>query len=162
MRGTGAPVPLSFSLHTITVVEPDHGLGEGFVIDDSLYPQDEFPIPEVLREVKGGDYGHRHLGAVEPDGVFVRLHEHLAVVVAEHDPRPPLPVRGVLAALELGVDDEGGLAFFCEPDLVENPEQGEPVVYLSAALREDERRALDHTVAGVIHAPPRRSETRAR
>src|SRR5918997_5970925 len=147
MRGPGAPGPLSFSLHTVAVVEPDHGLGEGFVIDDGLYPQDAFSVAEVLGEVEGGDYRHRRLCAVEPDGVFVRLHEHLAVVVAEQDPRPPLRVRGVLAALELGVDDKGGLASVREPDLVENPEQGEPVFYLGAALREDERRALDHALA---------------
>src|SRR5919112_2315078 len=128
MRGPGAPGPLFFSLHTVTVVEPDHGLGEGFVIYDGLYPQDAFSVPEVLGEVEDGDYRHRRLGAVEPDGVFVRLHEHLAVVVAEHDPRPTLLVRGVLAALELGVDDKGGLASLCEPDLVEDPEQGEPIV----------------------------------
>src|SRR5919112_3657102 len=124
MRGPGAPGPLSFSLHTVTVVEPDHGLGEGFVIDDGLYPQDAFSVPEVLGEVEDGDYRHRRLCAVEPDGVFVRLHEHLAVVVAEHDPRPALLVRGVLAALELGVDDEGGLAFFRGQQLVEYPEEG--------------------------------------
>src|SRR5215211_7737187 len=110
------------SLHTVTVVEPDHGLGEGLVVEDGLYPQDALFVPEVLGEVEGGDDRHRLLGAVEPDGVFVGLHEHLAVLVGDQDARASLLVRGVLAALELGVDDEGGLALFRGPDLIEYPE----------------------------------------
>ena len=58
-------------LHTVTVVELDHGLGEGLVVEDGLYPQDAFSLPEVPRQVEGGDDGHRLLGAVEPDGLFV-------------------------------------------------------------------------------------------
>src|SRR5919202_1547613 len=149
-------------LYTVAVVESDDGLGEGLSVEDRLHPQDAPPLREVFGEVEGRDYRHRLLRAVEPDGVLLGLHEHLAVVVAEHDPRPPLLVRGVLAALELGVDDEGGLAFLRGQDLIEYPEQGEPVFDLGATLREDERRALDHAVAGVIHAPPRRSERRRR
>src|SRR5215217_5545223 len=159
MRGFRASVEL---LHTVTVAEPDHGLGEGLVVEDSLYPQDALFVPEDFREVEGGDDRHRLLGAVEPDGVFVGLHEHLAVFVGDQDARTSLLVRGVLAALELGVDDEGGLALFRGPDLIEYPEEGEPAFELRAALREDESRALNDAVAGVTHAPHRRSERQGR
>src|SRR5215217_8521334 len=157
MRGFRASVDL---LHTVTVAEPDHGLGEGLVVEDGLYPQDALFVPEDFGEVEGGDDRHRLLGAVEPDGVYIRLHEHLAVFVGDQDARTSLLVRGVLATLELGVDDEGGLALFRGPDLVEHPEEGEPALELGAALGEDERRALDHALAGATHALPRRSGRR--
>src|SRR5215211_6922340 len=149
MRGFRASVDL---LHTVTVAEPDHGLGEGLVVEDGLYPQDALFVPEVFGEVEGGDDRHRLLGAVEPDGVFV----------SDQDARTSLLVRGVLATLELGVDDEGGLALFRGPDLVEHPEEGELALELGAALGEDERRALDHALAGATHALPRRSGRRVR
>src|SRR5215210_6696201 len=131
-------------LHTVAVVESDDGLREGLVVEDGLYPQDAFLVAEVLRQVEGGDYGDRLLGAFEPDGVVVRLDKHLAVLVGDQDAGAPLLVRGVLATLELGVDDEGGLAFLRGPYLVEHPEEGEPALELRATLGEDQRRALDH------------------
>src|SRR5688572_17300825 len=142
-------------LHTVSVVEPDDGLRERLFVEYGLYPEDAIIVAEVLGQVEGGDDGDRLLGALEPDRVLVRLDEHLAVLVGDQDLDPPLLVGGVLATLELGVDDEGGLAFFSGPYLIEHPEEGEPALELRAVLGEDERRALDHTVAGPIHASPR-------
>src|SRR5918994_2593298 len=142
-------------LHTVSVVEPDDGLRECLLVEYGLYPEDALLVAEVLGQVEGGDDGDRLLAAFEPDPVLVRLDEHLAVLVGDQDPDPPLLVGGVLAALELGVDNEGGLAFLGGPYLIEHPEEGEPALELRATLGEDERRALDHAVTGLIHASPR-------
>src|SRR5215203_1788573 len=142
-RETQASVGLS---HTIAVVEPDDGLREGLFVEDGLYPQDALLVTEVLGQFEDGDNGHRLLGILQPDGVVLRFDEHLAVLVGDQDSGPPLLLGGVLATLELGVDDEGGLALLRGPDLIEHSEEREPALQLRAALGEDERRALDHAI----------------
>src|SRR5215210_4758855 len=143
-------------LYTVAVVDLDHGLGEGLLVEDRLDPEQLLPDLEALGEVEGGYYRNRFLRPVEVDGVLRRLHQDLAVLVGDEDARPAFLVRGVFATLELGVDDEGGLATAVGPDLIEHPEERQPVLVLRAALGEDQGRALDHAFALAMHrAPPR-------
>jgi hypothetical protein len=90
----------------------------------------------VAGQIKGRDDGRRAILAAQPHGILGRLLDDLAVFVGDEDARPPLAPGGVLAALELGVDDEVEVfAFAGGPELVEDAEEGEPAVELGAALR---------------------------
>src|ERR671920_1805489 len=143
-------------LYTVAVVDPDHGLGERLLVEDGLDPEQLLPDLEAVGQVEGGHYRNGFFCAVEVDGVLGRLHQDLSVLVGDEDAGPALLVRGVFAALELGVDDERGLAGAVRADLIEYPEERQPVLVLRAALGEDEGRAFDHALALAMHLPPPR------
>src|SRR5215210_571853 len=143
-------------LYTVAVVDPDHCLGEGLLVEDGLDPEQLLPDLEALGQVEGGYYRYGFFCPVEVDGILGRLHQDLSVLVGDEDAGPALPVRGVFAALEFGVDDERGLAGAFRADLIEHPEEGQPVFVLRAALGENEGRALDDAFALATHQAPSR------
>src|SRR5918994_2721147 len=143
-------------LYTVAVVDPDHCLGERLFVEDGLDPEQLLPYLEAFGQVEGCHYRDGFFCSVEVDGVLRRLHQDLSVPVGNDDAGPALLVRGVFAALELGVHDEGGPAGTMGADLIEYPEERQPVFVLRAALGEDEGRALDHPLALVMHLAPSR------
>src|SRR5918998_159273 len=109
-------------LYTVAVVDPDHGLGERLLVEDGLDPEQLLPYLDAFGQVEGGHYRDGFFCSVEVDGVFRRLHQDLSVLVGNDDAGPALLVRGVSAALEFRVDDEGGPASAVGADLIEYPE----------------------------------------
>src|SRR5215207_5934600 len=144
-------------LYTVAIVDSDHCLGERLLVEDGLDPEQLLPYFEAFGQVEGSHYRDGFFCPVEVDGVLRRLHQDLSVLVGDNDAGPALLVRGVFAALELGVDDEGGPAGAVGADLIEDSEECQPTFVLCAALGEDEGRALDHAFALAMHLAPRRS-----
>src|SRR5215212_1364318 len=143
-------------LYTVAVVDPDHGLGERLLVEDGLDPEQLLPDLEALGQLEGGYDRHGLFCSVEVDGILRRLHQDLSVLVGDEDTGTALLVRGVFAALELGVDDKRGLAGIVRADLIEYPEERQPILVLRAALGQDEGRALYDAFALAMHrAPPR-------
>jgi hypothetical protein len=98
-------------------------LGEGLLVELRLYPQEPFFGPLRNFEVEGRHDGRWAFFASEPDRVFGRLLEHLAVLVRNEDPGPSLSFGRMLATFELGEDHEREpFAVFAGPELVEYPE----------------------------------------
>src|SRR5829696_8549426 len=143
-------------LYTVAIVDSDHCLGERLLVEDGLDPEQLLPYFEAFGQVEGSHYRDGFFCPVEVDGVLRRLHQDLSVLVGDNDAGPALLVRGVFAALKLGVDDEGCPAGAVGADLIQYPKERQPIFVLRAALGEDECRALDHTFALAMHlAPPR-------
>src|SRR5918993_2953004 len=138
-------------LYTVAVVDPDHCLGERLFVEDGLDPEQLLPYLDAFGQVEGGHYRDGFFCSVEVDGVLSRLHQGFSVSIGDDDAGPTLLVRGVFAALEFGVDDEGGPAGAVGADLIEYPEERQPVFVLRAALGEDEGRALHYAFALVMH-----------
>src|SRR5919107_4581311 len=109
-------------LYTVAVVDPYHRLGERLLVEDGLDPEQLLPHLEAFGQVEGGHYRDGFFCSVEVDGVLGRLHQDLSVPVGDDDAGPALLVRGVFAALELDVDDEGGPAGTIGANLIEYPE----------------------------------------
>src|SRR5215207_10977360 len=143
-------------LYTVAVVDPDHSLGEGLLVENRLDPEQLLPGLEALGEIEGRYHRHRFHRPIEVDGVLRRLHQDLAVLVGDEDARLALLVRGVFATFELGVDDERGLAVAVGTDLIKHPEERQPVFVLGAAFGEYEGGALDHAFALAMHLVPSR------
>src|SRR5215212_6002544 len=121
-------------LYTVAVVDPDHGLGERLLVEDGLDPEQLLPDLEALGQVDGGYFRHGFFCSVEVDGILRRLHQDLSVLVGDEDAGPALLVRGVFAALKLGVDDEGCPAGAVRADLIEYPEECQPTFVLPMHL----------------------------
>src|SRR5215211_9159891 len=72
-------------LYTVAVVDSDHGLGEGLLVEYGLDPEQLLPDLEALGQVEGGDDRHRFLGPVQIYGVLSRLHEDFPVLIRHED-----------------------------------------------------------------------------
>src|SRR5829696_5075322 len=149
----------SSRLHIVSFSERYSSLRQSLFVELGLDPQEALLAVGVAGQIEGRDDGRRAILAAQPHGVLGRLLDDLAVFVGDEDARPPLAPGGVLAALELGVDDEVEVFASAGPELVEDAEEGESTVELGAALRQDQRRTLDDAVAEllVIQVVPPRS-----